>query len=122
MSLVFLFAIHRFLLEIVCKDLIFQAVYLLCIFPVYIAGATGGEVFYGVVFLGGPSKAVINVHTAGLGSVGLSATDLSCKIAAARVCGQGAVQGSCIRLIKLTFEVAFFFRFTRTTGTVKFSF
>lgn len=52
--------------------------------------------FSGVVFLGGPSKAVISVCTAGLVSVGLSATDLSCKIAPARACGQGAVQGSCI--------------------------
>lgn len=86
-----------------------------------LAGAAGEEVFNGVVFLGGPSKAVINVHTADLVSVGLSATDLSCKIAPARVCGQGAVQGSCIQLVKLTFEAAFFFHFIKTIGNFKFS-
>lgn len=77
--------------------------------------------FNRIVLLGGPSKAVINIRTAGLVSVGLSGTDLSCKIAAARACGQGAVQGSRIQLIKLTFEVAFFFHFTKTIGAIKFS-
>lgn len=77
--------------------------------------------FSGVVFLGGPSKAVIKVRTAGLVSVGLSSTDLSHKIAAARAFGQGAVQGSCVQLLNLTLEVAFFFHFTKTIGTIKFS-
>lgn len=51
--------------------------------------AAGGGLFHGVGFLGGPPKAVINVRTAYLVSVGLSAADLSCKIAPSRACRLG---------------------------------
>lgn len=102
MGLICHLAMCRFLLSIVGKYFIFQMLYSAYIYSV-LADAAGGELFCGVVFLGGPPKAVINVLTAYLVSVGLSTADLSCEIAQGRACQLRICSGSLPAINKTNF-------------------